>query len=192
MSEPIAFEPKYMPIGLLTAALQELTPKDKRRADPDLAVEEWIQFGYECGAKILQMSSALPEELSDIPPEAMLDPVADHLMVQKPMTPERVRRINGALKDADMKICDIAYFDNMLVGDPAKRKIKHDWMIKLMDAAVALDVPAVCGFVGRNTDLVGFGRLPSPMSDSRDPTAASQPFFKSKAISIDLGSNGCG
>jgi hypothetical protein len=29
-----------MKLSILTAALQELTPRDKRDADPDLAVEE--------------------------------------------------------------------------------------------------------------------------------------------------------
>src|SRR6202171_6425262 len=30
---------------------------------------------------------------------------------------------------------------------------KHDFMLRVFDAAVLLDCPAVCGFVGRNTDL---------------------------------------
>jgi hypothetical protein len=41
----------------------------------------------------------------------------------------------------------------MLVGDEKLRRIKHDWMVKIMDAAVALGVKAVCGFVGRNVSL---------------------------------------
>jgi hypothetical protein len=41
----------------------------------------------------------------------------------------------------------------MLVGDERARRIKHDWMVKIMDAAVALGVKAVCGFVGRNVSL---------------------------------------
>jgi len=38
-------------------------------------------------------------------------------------------------------------------GDERARRIKHDWMVKIMDAAVALGVKAVCGFVGRNISL---------------------------------------
>jgi len=34
------FAPETMKIGVLTAALQELTPREKRDADPDLAIEE--------------------------------------------------------------------------------------------------------------------------------------------------------
>ena len=149
----VEFKPEYMQISLLTAALQELTPRDVRRKDPDKAMEDWIQFGHDCGVERLQFSSALPEELADVPPEALLDPVADHVNVSKPFTPDRVKRINSALKGVDMKISDIAYFDNMLIGDKKLRKIKHDWMVQIMDAAVALGVKGVCGFVGRNVDL---------------------------------------
>jgi sugar phosphate isomerase/epimerase len=150
---PIEFKPEYMQMSVLTAALQELTPRDKRRQDPDLAVEDWIRFGRELGVHRLQLSSALPEELADVPPEAMLDPVADHLNVLKPLDPARVRRIESALKAAEMSFSDLGYFDNMLVGDEGLRRIKHDWMVKIMDAAVALGVKAVCGFVGRNVSL---------------------------------------
>ena len=148
-----SFEPQTMQIGVLTAALQELTPREVRRKDPDRAVEDWIRYGREIGVSRLQMSSALPEALADVPPEAMLDPVADHLDVRKPVDASRVRRIQSALAASQMSFSDLAYFDNMLVADEAKRRIKHEWMIKLMDAAVALGVKAVCGFVGRNVDV---------------------------------------
>jgi hypothetical protein len=78
------FKPEYMKVSLLTAALQELTPREKRKKDPDLAIEDWIGFAKEVGVDRLQLSSALPEEIADVPPEAMLDPVADHLNVLKP------------------------------------------------------------------------------------------------------------
>ncbi len=149
----IDFKPELMKIGVLTAALQELTPRDVRRKDPDRAVEDWIRYGREIGVRRLQLSSALPEELSDVPAEAMLDPVADHLDVRRPLDASRVRRIESALAASDMGFSDLAYFDNMLVGDEAKRRIKHEWMVKIMDAAVALGVRAVCGFVGRNVEL---------------------------------------
>src|SRR5688572_27972232 len=141
----IDFKPEYMQMSVLTAALQELTPREKRRKDPDLAVEDWIRFGRKLGVRRLQMSSALPEELADVPPEAMLDPVADHLNVMKPLDASRVRRIESSLKASDMSFSDLAYFDNMPVGNERLRRIKHEWMVKLMDAAVALGVKAVCG-----------------------------------------------
>ena len=36
------FQPKPMKLSLLTAALQELTPRARRDADPDIAIEEWL------------------------------------------------------------------------------------------------------------------------------------------------------
>src|SRR5256885_16207358 len=122
----IEFKPEYMRMSVLTAALQELTPREKRRKDPDLAVEDWIRFGRELGVHRLQLSSALPEELADVPPEAMLDPVADHLNVLKPLDPARVRRIDSALKSAEMTFSDLGYFDNILVRDEKLSRGKHD------------------------------------------------------------------
>src|SRR3954465_10302145 len=103
-----------MQLSVLTAALQELTPRDKRRRDPDLAVEDWIRFGHDLGVHRLQLSSALPDELADVPPEALLDPVADHLNLLRPVDSARVRRIQSALDAADMSFSDLGYFDNML------------------------------------------------------------------------------
>src|SRR5262245_51884041 len=66
-----AFEPKFMKVGVLTAALQELTPREKRDPDPDLAIEEWVAFARELGADHIQLSAALHPTESDIPAEAM-------------------------------------------------------------------------------------------------------------------------
>ncbi len=53
------FEPKFMKVGILTAALQELTPREVRDPDPDRAIEEWLQFAKELGANYIQLSAAL-------------------------------------------------------------------------------------------------------------------------------------
>ena len=39
-----------MKVGVLTAALQELTPREIRDPDPDRAVEDWAAFAREIGA----------------------------------------------------------------------------------------------------------------------------------------------
>ena len=39
-----AFEPKFMKVGILTAAIQELTPREVRDRDPDRAIEEWVAY----------------------------------------------------------------------------------------------------------------------------------------------------
>ena len=79
-----AFDPKFMKVGVLTAALQELTPREVRDPDPDRAIEEWVEFARELGADYIQLSAALHPTETDVPPEAMLDPVANTLDLRKP------------------------------------------------------------------------------------------------------------
>ena len=80
----------------------------------------------------------------------MLDPVANTLDLRKPFDKKRASRVRAALKSSGIGLSDIAYFDNMLHDDPALRKKKHDFMMRVFDAAALLGVNAVCGFVGRN------------------------------------------
>ena len=148
-----AFEPKFMKVGILSAALQELTPRDVRDADPDREVEDWVAYAKELGADELQLSAALHPSETDVPPEAMLDPVANTLDLRKPFDGQRAKRVQSALKSAGIALSDIAYFDNLLHHDAAVRKKKHDFMRRVFDAAQALGVRAVCGFVGRNNAL---------------------------------------
>ena len=154
MSKDIkAFEPKPMKISVLTAALQELTPRDKRDADPDLAIEEWLAFSRDIGSPFIQLSAALHPSVSDVPAEAMLDPVANTLDLRDPFDQSRADRVIAAMKETGVGLSDLGYFDNMLVADEAARQLKHDFMLRVFDAAVMLGTNAVCGFVGRNYDL---------------------------------------
>ncbi|MBO0797558.1 MAG: sugar phosphate isomerase/epimerase [Blastocatellia bacterium] len=147
------FEPKFMKVGVLTAALQELTPREKRDPDPDLAIEEWAAFARELGVNYIQLSAALHPTEADVPAEALLDPVANTLDLRKPFGKDRAKRVRASLAELKIEISDVGYFDNMLHHDPALRKKKHDFMIRSMDAAVELGAEAVCGFVGRNQKL---------------------------------------
>ncbi len=142
-----------MPIGVLTAALQELTPRERRDPDPDLAIEEWLAFARELGVDCIQLSAALHPSESDVPAEAMLDPVANTLDLRAPFSRERAARVAAAVKDTGVAIADLGYFDNMLHEDAAIRRKKHAFMLRVFDAAVLLGAPAVCGFVGRNQKL---------------------------------------
>ena len=139
-----------MNVGVLTAALQELTPRAVRDPDPDRAVEEWAEFARELNADCIQLSAALHPSETDVPPEAMLDPVANTLDLRKPFDKNRARRVESALKASSIGLSDIAYFDNMLHHDPEVRRKKHDLMLRVFDAAALLGLDAVCGFVGRN------------------------------------------
>jgi sugar phosphate isomerase/epimerase len=147
------FEPRFMKIGALTAALQELTPREIRDADPDRAIEDWAQFARDIGVDNIQLSAALHPSESDIPAEAMLDPVANTLDLREPFNKSRANRALAALNEYKIKLSDLAYFDNMLHEDAQIRKKKHDFMLRVFDAAALLGADAVCGFVGRNQSL---------------------------------------
>jgi sugar phosphate isomerase/epimerase len=144
------FVPKHMKVGILTAAVQELTPRDVRDADPDRAIEEWVAFARELGADNIQLSAALHPTETDVPPEAMLDPVANTLDLRQPFNKDRARRVQAALSAHKIGISDVGYFDNLLHHDAAVRQKKHDFMRRVFEAATLLGVDAVCGFVGRN------------------------------------------
>lgn len=148
-----AFNFRPMKISILTAALQELTPRAARDSDPDLAVEEWLQFAADLDSPFIQLSAALHPTRTDMPAEAMLDPVANTLDLRKPFDAERARRVMSAMRACGVGLSDIGYFDNMLVADDHARHAKHDFMLRVFDAAVLLGTNAVCGFVGRNPDL---------------------------------------
>lgn len=145
-----AFDPKFMKVGILTAAYQELTPREVRDPDPDRAIEDWLEFAKEIGASYVQLSAALHPTETDIPAEAMLDPVANTLDLRAPFDKARANRVRSAMSATGVGLSDIGYFDNMLHDDPTLRKQKMDFMLRAFDAAAILGVDAVCGFVGRN------------------------------------------
>ena len=120
------FEPRFMKIGVLTAALQELTPRAVRDEVPDRAVEDWLDFARELQVDCIQLSAALHPSESDVPAEAMLDPVANTLDLRKPFDRSRARRVEARLKATGVSLSDIAYFDNMLHHSPILRKKKRD------------------------------------------------------------------
>jgi sugar phosphate isomerase/epimerase len=91
--------------------------------------------------------------LTDVPPEAMLDPVANTLDLRQPFDRARARRVEGAMRATGVGVSDLGYFDNLLHTDPAIRRSKHDFLRRVLDAAALLGVPAVCVFVGRNERL---------------------------------------
>ena len=81
----------------------------------------------------------------------MLDPVANTLDLRKPFDKDRAQpRRRRRSTASGVGLSDLGYFDNMLHHDPAIRQKKHDFMLRVFDAAVLLGVDAVCGFVGRN------------------------------------------
>jgi len=147
------FRPRPMRLSILTAALQELTPREQRDADPDLAIEEWLEFARELGCPNIELSAALHPAQSDVPAAAMLDPVANTLDLRQPFDEARAARVARAMRSSGVGLSDLGYFDNMLAADEAARAQKHALMLKVFDAAVLLGTDAVTGFVGRNPRL---------------------------------------
>ena len=146
------FAPQLMKVGVLTAALQELTPRDVRDADPDRAIEDWLAFARDLGADQIQLSAALHPSEADVPPEALLDPVANTLDLRQPFTKARANRVSTAIASTGVTLSDLGYFDNLLHADPAVRRKKHAFLLRVFDAAALLGANAVCGFVGRNQE----------------------------------------
>ena len=153
------FRPRRMRLSILTAALQELTPRARRDADPDLAVEEWLAFAAEIGAPNIELSAALHPSESDVPAAAMLDPVANTLDLRAPFDAGRAARVRRAMQASKVGLSDLGYFDNMLAADEAVRGKKHQLMLRVFDAAALLGADAVTGFVGRNPNLSMDGNL---------------------------------
>jgi len=144
------FQPQFMKVGILTAALQELTPREVRDPDPDRAIEEWVEYAHQLGASYIQLSAALHPTETDVPPEAMLDPVANTLDLRKPFDKARAKRVEASLKANQIGISDIGYFDNYLHDHKVIREKKREFAMRVFDAAVLLGLKTVCGFVGRN------------------------------------------
>jgi sugar phosphate isomerase/epimerase len=144
------FRPRPMRLSILTAALQELTPRSRRDADPDLAIEEWLEFASQIGAPNIELSAALHPTESDVPAAALLDPVANTLDLRRPFSAARASRVRRAMQSTAVGLSDLAYFDNMLAADETVRRKKHELMLRVFDAAVLLGTDAVTGFVGRN------------------------------------------
>jgi sugar phosphate isomerase/epimerase len=142
-----------MKLSILTAALQELTPRERRDADPDLAIEEWLEFAVQIGAPNIELSAALHPSESDVPAAALLDPVANTLDLRAPFSAARAARVRRAMQSTNVGLSDLAYFDNMLAADESARRKKHALMLRVFDAAVLLGTDAVTGFVGRNPQL---------------------------------------
>jgi sugar phosphate isomerase/epimerase len=153
------FRATPMKLSIFTAAFQELTPRAIRDADPDRAVEEWLEFSRELDCPNIELSAALHPTMSDVPKEALLDPVANTLDLRRPFDRSRAARVHSAMSRTGVGLSDLAYFDNMLAADPAVRRQKHEFMVRVFDAAVLLGTNAVCGFVGRNPQLEMDGNL---------------------------------
>ena len=82
---------------------------------------DWIQFGAELGVDEIQLSSALHPAESDVPPEAMLDPVANTLDLRQPFNSARARRVEAALKAFAVALRMATSMDRQRKGVPSTK-----------------------------------------------------------------------
>ena len=86
-----------------------------------------------------------------MPPEAMLDPVANTLDLRRPFDATRARAGRARARVRPAWRCPTsATSTTCCTTIAAIRAKKHAFMRRVFDAAVLLGVDAVCGFVGRN------------------------------------------
>ncbi|MDD5075083.1 MAG: hypothetical protein PHO54_04365 [Candidatus Peribacteraceae bacterium] len=162
MKSRAILEPRLMRIAVLTAALQDVVPRDQQRQDPKgsalIAALKWIEVAKMLGFD-LQLSAALALADAYVPPEAMLDPVAHHVPLRTMSATE-----GEDLSEADaqtiiaacgnrVKICDLGFFENLLHPVDAIREKIHAHLLRVARAAKLL-VPVGCGgvtgFIGRD------------------------------------------
>src|SRR5262249_62189636 len=84
-----AFRARPMKLSILTAALQELTPRARRDADPDLAVEEWLEVAREIGGPNIELSAGLDPSEGGPPAAAPPRPGAHTPHPPPPLHPRR-------------------------------------------------------------------------------------------------------
>src|SRR2546421_643226 len=106
-----SFQPQFMKIGVLTAALQELTPREVRDLDPDRAIEDWVAYARELGADYIQLSAALHPSEADVPAAALLDPVANTLDLREPFNKTRAQGGQSARTDLSCRAVSHAWLD---------------------------------------------------------------------------------
>ena len=147
-----AFDPKFMKVGVLTGPAGIDPARSAIRIPIARSRSGWSS--RELGADYIQLSLHPTE--TDVPPEAMLDPVANTLDLRKPFDKDRAARVKRVLQ-ANRSACRMSATSTTCCTT-IRRCGRSTSSCATFDAAVLLGVDAVCGFVGRN-----------PAHDGREP-----------------------
>lgn len=143
-----------MKVAVLTAALQQIVTREEQTKNPLLPVLKWLDLAKKLGCDGIQLAAALHPDDSYVPPEAMLDPVADHLPLRQELSDADAAIIIAKSKETGVKIFDLGVFEDLLHQDPAIRAKIHAHVLRAARAAVKLreaGCEGVAGFIGRNT-----------------------------------------
>ena len=146
------FEPKFMKVGVLTAALQELTPREVRDPDPDRAIEEWLGVRARARRRLHPaVGGAAPDARPTCRRRRCSTRSPTRSTCASRSTRTRAKRVAGGARRRPASASPTsATSTTCCTTIAAIRKKKHDFMLRVFDAAVLLGVDAVCGFVGRN------------------------------------------
>ena len=145
------FEPKFMKVGVLTAALQELTPRDVRDPDPDRAIEEWLEFARELGARLHPaVGRAAPDggrRAARGDARSGREHARPAQAVRRGARQARARRA-GRERGRDLGHRLLRQHAPRRPGDPRRRSTTSCCACSTPRRCSGVD--AVCGFVGRN------------------------------------------
>jgi sugar phosphate isomerase/epimerase len=109
-----------MKVGVLSAALQELTPRERRDTDPDLAIEEWLAFARDLGADVLQVFDSISSQRRRCAAGSDAGSGREHIGTFGIRSAANERdEWKRAVKSTGVPVSDLAYFDNLLHHDPA-------------------------------------------------------------------------
>ncbi|MGF6906530.1 sugar phosphate isomerase/epimerase family protein [Fusobacterium sp. PH5-44] len=110
----------------------------------DIPIEEKIEWAHMIGFETL--------EVSCWPRDNSRDYAGSDIDVNN-FTQNKADKLNKILKDKNMTIATLAYYDNNLDHDFAKRSAYNNHLIKVIDAAALLGIKNVGTFIGRDMAL---------------------------------------
>ena len=181
------FEPVFMPVGVLTAALQELTPRGRS----EIRIPTWrSRNGW-----ILRLSSVSIASSCRLPciptwpisrPEAMLDPVANTLDLRQPFDESRARRVQAAIDSYRCvagRYCLFRQPAPRRPGDPTGQARVHAQSDGCRRAARrARRWPASLGGIRRRSMDQNFDRIRGELRPTVESRQGSRPDLSGRAV----------
>ena len=141
-----------MKVGVLTAALQELTPREVRDADPDRAIEDWIAFARELGRRLHPAVGGAAPDRDRRAARGDARSGREHARpaqaVRQGSRARACRRRSKAHRRRHLRHRLLRQHAAPRSGDPRRRSTTSCCACSTPPSLLGVD--AVCGFVGRN------------------------------------------